>query len=282
MTPARAKARPAAWSAALPRQVLLAAIAVICLEPVLFVLMTSLKSPEEYAVNRAGWPDRPTLSNYVEALADLPTLRWALNSALVTGASVLISLVLAALAAYAITFGQFHGRSVLLGASVGLIMVPPVVLVLPVFVVMVNLGLINNLLSLVILYSCLLVPFSVFFLCNFFRTIPLELTEAGAIDGAGPIQTLWRIVLPLSRPAMLTLAVVNAIWAWNELLIALVFIQDEGRRTLMAGLSLLQGRYSTNQPLVLAVASLSMLPVALFYLFSQRSFVRGLTAGVGK
>ncbi|MEN3360037.1 MAG: raffinose/stachyose/melibiose transport system permease protein [Mycobacteriales bacterium] len=275
-------ARAAAWTAALPRQVLLAAIAVICLEPVVFVLMTSLKSPDEYAVNRAGWPARPTLANYVEALADLPTLRWALNSAVVTSGSVLMSLVLAAPAAYAITFGEFHGRSLLLGANVGLIMVPPVALVLPVFVVMVNLGLINNLLSLVILYSCLLVPFSVFFLCNFFRTIPPELAEAGAIDGAGPVQLLWRVVLPLSRPAMLTLAVVNAIWAWNELLIALVFIQNESRRTLMAGLSLLQGRYSTNQPLVLAVASLSMLPVALFYLFSQRSFVRGLTAGIGR
>jgi raffinose/stachyose/melibiose transport system permease protein len=275
-------ARAAAWTAALPRQALLAAIAVICLEPVVFVLLTSLKSPQEYAVNRAGWPSRPTLANYVRALSELPTLRWALNSALVTGASVLIALVLSALAAYAITFGQFHGRSLLLGASVGLIMVPPVVLVLPVFVLMVNLGLINNLLSLVILYSCLLVPFSVFFLCNFFRTIPPELIEAGTIDGAGPVQLLWQVVLPLSRPAILTLAVVNAIWAWNELLIALVFIQDEGRRTLMAGLSLLQGRYSTNQPLVLAVASLSMLPVALFYLFSQRSFVRGLTAGAGR
>jgi len=267
---------------AVPRQVFLMLVTLAALAPLTFMLLSSLKSPQDYQAHPLGLPTSPTLSNYTAALVDLPTLRWALNSLVVTVLSVMIAGVFGALAAYAIAFGRFRGRTLLLSANIGLIMVPPVVLLLPMFVVMVNLRLVNSLASVVLFYSCLLVPFSVFFLVNFFRTVPRELIEAGVVDGAGPLRTLWSIVLPLSRPALVTIAVVNAVWAWNELLVALVFLQDEGQRTLMAGLTLLQGRYVTNQPLVLAVATLSILPVALFYLLTQRSFVRGLTAGMSK
>lgn len=267
---------------AAPRQVLLTVVTLAALAPLTFMLLTSLKSPQDYAQHPLGLPTSPTFDNYVTALVDVPTVRWAVNSLAVTVLAVLVSSTLGALAAYAIVFGRFRGRSVVLSSAIGFIMVPPVVLLLPMFVVMVNLRLINNLGSVALFYSCLLVPFSLFFLVNFFRSVPRELVEASVVDGAGPLRTLWSVVLPLSRPALATIAVVNAVWAWNELLVALVFLQDESQRTLMAGLTLLQGRYVTNQPLVLAVAVLSILPVAVFYLLTQRSFVRGLTAGMGK
>ncbi len=265
-----------------PRQVLLFAITLTALAPLTFMLITSVKRPEDYAANPLGLPSSPTLSNYVTALVDVPTLRWALNSLVVTVVAVVISSSIAALAAYAIAFGRFRGRSVVLSSAIAFIMVPPVVLLLPMFVVMVSLHLVNRLWSVMLFYSCLLVPFALFFLVNFFRSVPRELIEASVVDGAGPLRTLWSVVLPISRPALATITVVNAVWAWNELLVALVFLQDESQRTLMAGLTLLQGRYVTNQPLVLAVAVLSILPVAVFYLLTQRSFVRGLTAGMGK
>jgi ABC-type glycerol-3-phosphate transport system permease component len=246
------------------------------------MLVTSLKTPRDYAQHPLGLPTSPTLSNYVTALSEVPTLRWALNSLVVTVVSVVISTSIAALAAYAVAFGRFRGRNVVMSSAIGFIMVPPVVLLLPMFVVMVNLHLINRLWSVMLFYSCLLVPFAMFFLVNFFRSVPRELIEASEVDGAGPLRTLRSVVLPISRPALATIAVVNAVWAWNELLVALVFLQSESQRTLMAGLTLLQGRYVTNQPLVLAVAVLSILPVAFFYLLTQRSFVRGLTAGMGK
>lgn len=267
---------------AVPRQVFLTLMTLAALAPLTFMLLTSLKTPEDYQQHPLGLPSSPTLDNYVRAIVDLPTLRWALNSGIVTVVAVLGSSAIGALAAYAITFGRFRGRSLLLSSSIGLIMVPPVVLLLPMFVVMVNLRLVNNLGSVILFYTCLLVPFSVFFLVNFFRSVPRELIEASVVDGAGPFRALWSVVLPLSRPALVTIGVVNAVWAWNELLVALVFLQDESQRTLMAGLTLFQGRYVTNQPLVLAVATLSILPVAAFYLLTQRSFVRGLTAGMGK
>jgi len=265
-----------------PRQVLLCAVTIAALAPLTFMLLTSLKRPEDYATHPLGLPTSPTLQNYVTALVDVPTLRWALNSLLVTVVAVVVSSTIAALAAYAIAFGRFRGRSVVMNSAIGFIMVPPVVVLLPMFVVMVNLHLVNRLPSVMLFYSCLLVPFAMFFLVNFFRSVPREVIEASVVDGAGPLRSLWSVVLPMSRPAIATVAVVNAVWAWNELLVALVFLQDESQRTLMAGLTLLQGRYVTNQPLVLAVAVLSILPVALFYLLTQRSFVRGLTAGMGK
>lgn len=264
------------------RQALLTAVTLAALAPLTFMLITSLKSPQDYAAHPLALPTSPTLSNYASALADIPTLRWAFNSLAVTIVAVAVSSTIAALAAYAVAFGRFRGRSVVVSSAIGFIMVPPVVLLLPMFVLMVNLHLINRLWSVMLFYSCLLVPFAMFFLVNFFRSVPRELIEASAMDGGGPLRTLWSVVLPLSRPALATIAVVNAVWAWNELLVALVFLQDESQRTLMTGLTLLQGRYVSNQPLILAVAVLSILPVALFYLLTQRSFVRGLTAGMGK
>ena len=264
------------------RQVLLGAATVVSLAPLTFMVLTSLKTSADYAANPAGLPTGISFDNYRRALVDLPTMRWMLNSLVVTVVAVAASTAIAALGAYAISFGRFRGRQALLGLNIGLIMVPPVVLLLPVFVVMVNLRLINTLPSVAVFYTCLLVPFAVFFLNSFFRTVPQEVIEAVSMDGAGPGRTLWSVVLPLARPALMTVCVVNAIWVWNELLISLVFLQAEEQRTLMGGLTLFQGRYATDQPLVLAVATLSILPVAAFYVLSQRSFVRGLTAGIGK
>ena len=163
-----------------------------------------------------------------------------------------------------------------------MMVIPPVALLLPMFVLMVDIGLINSLTSVIVFYSGLMVPFSVFFFVNFFRQFPRELVEAATVDGAGPFKTLRLVVLPISAVATFTLVIVNAIWVWNELLIALVFLQDENRRTLMAGLTLFQGRYATNQPLVLAGVLISILPVILVYLAGQRFFVRGMTAGIGR
>jgi ABC-type glycerol-3-phosphate transport system permease component len=204
------------------------------------------------------------------------------NSFFVTVSSVAVSTLIALLAAYAAVFGRFPGHRIFLSTSVALMVVPPVTLLVPMFVFMVDTGLVNHLQSVIIFYTGLLVPFAVFFLANFFRTVPQELIEAASVEGAGPFTVLRRIVMPLSGAAAFTLVVVQAIWVWNELLIALVFLQNDSARTLMAGLAQFQGRYATNEPLVLAGALVSIAPVVFLYLSGQRFFVRGLTAGIGK
>jgi ABC-type glycerol-3-phosphate transport system permease component len=263
-------------------QLVLVAMAVVSLYPVWFVVQTALKSNRGYTLSPTGLPTQPTLENLRRVLFDLPVPRWALNSVIVTFASVTATTLIAMLAAYAIVFSTMRGRDLLLNANLALMVIPPVALLVPMFVLMVDLGLINTLPAVIVFYCGLMLPFSVFFFVNFFRQFPRELIEAATIDAASPFTTLRLIVLPISATATFTLVIVNAIWAWNELLIALVFLQDENRRTLMAGLTLFQGRYATNQPLVLAGVLISILPVVLVYLAGQRFFVRGMTAGIGK
>jgi ABC-type glycerol-3-phosphate transport system permease component len=264
------------------RHAFLAIICLAALYPLWFIVSTALKSNAAYQLDPTGFPTHPTLGAFRSIVADQPLPRWMWNSLLVTVSSVAVSTLIALLAAYAVVFGRFRGHRVFLSTSVALMVVPPVTLLVPMFVFMVDSGWVNHLQSVIVFYTGLLVPFAVFFLTNFFRTVPQELIEAAAVEGAGPFMVLRRIVMPLSGAATFTLVIVQAIWVWNELLIALVFLQDESSRTLMAGLAQFQGRYATNQPLVLAGALVSIAPIVLLYLSGQRFFVRGLTAGIGK
>jgi ABC-type glycerol-3-phosphate transport system permease component len=169
-----------------------------------------------------------------------------------------------------------------LNLNIALIAIPPVALLVPMFVLMVRIGLINTLPSVMIFYVGLLVPFSVFFCVRFLQEVPRELVDAANVDGSPAWRTLVTIVLPLAAPAVVTLVIINSVAIWNELLIALVFLQSDSTRTLMAGLTTVQGRYSENEPLVMAGAVLSMLPMLVLYVAAQRFFVRGLTTGMGK
>ena len=266
----------------LSRHAFLILISLAALYPLYFIAATAIRSNAAYQLNPTGFPSHPTLASLRSMILHQPLPRWMWNSFLVTVSSVAVSTLIALLAAYAAVFGRFRGHRLFLSTSVALMVVPPVTLLVPMFVFMVDTGFVNHLQSVIIFYTGLLVPFAIFFMTGFFRTIPQELIEAAASEGAGPFTVFRRIVLPLSGAASFTLIVVQAIWVWNELLIALVFLQNESSRTLMAGLTQFQGRYVTNEPLVLAGALLSILPVVVLYLSGQRFFVRGLTAGIGK
>ncbi len=264
------------------RHAFLATISLAALYPLYFIVTTAIKTNTAYQLDPTGFPTHPSFSALRSIVEDQPLPRWLWNSFLVTLTSVAASTLIALFAAYAAVFGRFRGHRVFLSTSVALMVVPPVTLLVPMFVFMVDRGWVNHLQSVIVFYTGLLIPFAIFFLANFFRTVPVELIEAASVEGAGPFTVLRHVVLPLAGAATFTLVVVQAIWAWNELLIALVFLQSDYARTLNAGLAQFQGRYSTNQPLVLAGALISIAPVVLLYLSGQRFFVRGLTAGIGK
>jgi ABC-type glycerol-3-phosphate transport system permease component len=268
--------------AGLFKQALMLAIAIAAIYPVYYMLETSLKTREAWTADQFGLPLPPTLDNYATLLADGRIPVWFMNSVIVTTASVLGATVVATLAAFAIARLSFRGRTFLLRLLVALMVIPPAVLILPLFLGMQPLGLTNTYQGVVLIYSGMLVPFSVYMLSSFFRTLPAELFEAARIDGASTLRILRSIVVPLSGPGFITLIVVNAMWVWNELLIALVFLQDDQKRTLMAGLTTMRGRYAINEPLVMAGMFLGVLPILLLFLFGQRFFVRGLVAGAVK
>jgi len=274
--------RPRRLLAAIPKHALLLLFCVVTLVPVYFMVVNSFKSQAEYLTNPYGVPSDPTLGTLGDAFHGGDLLRWLGNSALFTVASVTLSTIVAALAAYPISLLRWRPGPWLLGILVALMVVPPIVLVIPLFKMMVDLGQLNSYHSVIIVYTGILLPFSTFLLASFFRTTPRDLLEAARLDGAGHLRTWWSLVLPLALPALVTVAIVQALWVWNEVLIAVLFLQSEQLRTLMVGLTLFQSRYDLNVPLVMAGMVWATIPMLFLYLVGQRFFIRGLTAGAVK
>jgi ABC-type glycerol-3-phosphate transport system permease component len=251
------------------------------LAPVYVMLSAALKTQSGFLDHPWGLPLHPTLHGFRTALADqFP--RWFANSAMLTTSSVAATLALAALAGWGFTRWDFRGRDTLLGVLVSLMVVPPVVLLVPLFVFGVKLGWISTFRLVILIYVGLMLPFSVYMLANFFRTIPRSLIEAAVCDGASSWNVFRRIVLPLSAAPLVTLAIVNMLWVWNELLIALVFLQDDSKKTLMVGITGFQSRYSLDVPVIMSGLTLATLPIVTLYVFGQRYFVRGLVSGAVK
>lgn len=264
------------------KQGVLLLAAFLALVPTLFMIVTALKSDEEYAVDKLGLPGAPVVENFRAVLIDSPFLIWMMNSGLLVAGAVLLSTFVSCLAAYAIACMEFRGRETLLALSTSLMAVPPVVMIVPLFVLYTRLGLISTYPGTIIIYAGLITPFSVYLLTTFFRTVPKELFESARIDGAGHVLILRKIVLPLSLPAILTLVVVNSLYVWNDLLIAIIFLQDDAKRTLMAGISVFQGRYNNQVPLTMAGMVIASAPMLILYIVFQKHFIRGLMAGAIK
>lgn len=264
------------------RQAILLFGVFLALAPAAYMLNTAFKTREEYVFDKIGLPDQVVLTNFSEALVQNPFLLWMRNSAILAVGAVLLSTVIAALAAFAIARMQFRGRELLLSISTSLMVIPPVVMIVPLFVLYTRIGLMSTFHGTILIYAGLITPFSVYLLVSFFRTLPTEILEAALIDGASPLGVLWRVVVPLSGPPLVTLFVVNALYVWNDLLIALIFLQSDESRTLMAGLSVFQGRYNNQIPLTMAGMVMASLPMLILYILFQRYFIRGLTAGALK
>jgi len=252
------------------------------LTPLYFLVVTSLKSKTDYLFNTWGLPLHPTLSNFSAALADGRLLAWIWNSVVVTVVSVAVCTLISALAAYAFAQMRFPGRDLLLNIFIAMIVIPPVIMIIPLFILMVNVNLVNTYWSAILIYVGLMIPFSIYLLTNFFRTVPHEILDAGYIDGCSRLRVFVSIILPLSLPALVTLIIVNTLYVWNELLIALTFLQDDSVRTLMAGLTEFKGRFFLNQPFIMTGALIATIPMIVVYVVGQRFFVRGLVAGAVK
>jgi ABC-type glycerol-3-phosphate transport system permease component len=276
-------ARPiGSWIATLLRQLFLIGGSLLAIYPVYYMVVTAFKTRDGWLHNQFGLPIPFTWANFAQALDQGRLLVWFRNSVVVTIAAILLSTAVSALAAYAIARMRFRGRQTYLNSMIALMVVPPAVLILPLFVLMVQIKLINTLQGLILIYVGLLIPFSIYLLVSFFSGLPSELFDAAAIDGCSNFGILWRIVTPLSGPAFVTLVVVNALWVWNELLVALVFMQSEELKTLMPGLTLFKGHFTLNEPLIMAGTLIATLPMVILYLAGQRFFIEGLVAGAVK
>jgi ABC-type glycerol-3-phosphate transport system permease component len=254
----------------------------LALAPILFMIMTAFKSRDDYVQDRVGLPSHPTFHNVTTVLNDPNLATWFLNSVLITVGSVALCSVAGVLAAYPMARCTGWWPRGLLPGLILLLAIPPVVLVVPLFIMMVNLNLLDSRIGVILTYAGLLTPLSTYLMVGFIRGIPAALDEAAAIDGAGRARVLVYVLLPLMRPALVTLAVVSAVYVWNEFLIALLFLQSQESQTIMVGIASLRGRIDINEPLLMAWSLIASLPVVLAYILGQRYFVRGLVAGALK
>jgi ABC-type glycerol-3-phosphate transport system permease component len=264
------------------RQAFLLASALVVLYPIYFMVSTAFKGRDDYLNSALSFPWPLEWGNFSQATGGGSFGRWFVNSTIFAlGSTVLVTLV-AALGAFAIARMRFRGRSVLSTVSTALMIVPPVVMLIPLFIFFTNLSLIGTYPGAILIYAGLTLPFSAYMLTTFFRAVPRELFESAALDGASHLRILWTIVLPLSAPALVTLVVVNALWVWNDLLIALVFLPSDELKTLMVGVTVFRSRFNLDVPITMAGLLLAALPMLFVYLFGQRFFIRGLTAGAVK
>ena len=252
------------------------------LVPLYFMVSTSFKTEVQYADNQLAFPLEATLDNYRAIFGNPMFLTWIRNSFVLTIFSVAIGLTVSALAAYALACLDFRGRQPLFIAVAALLGAPAIAILIPLFRVMVTTHLINTLQGAVIVYAGLMTPYTTYFLTGFFRRLPISLFEAARLDGCGNLQIFRRIALPLSKPGLITMAIVNILWVWNELLIAIVFLQRNDKRTLMAGLTLFQGEFSSNVPAIMAGLAIAVVPMFVLYLTGLRYFLSGLTGGSEK
>jgi arabinogalactan oligomer/maltooligosaccharide transport system permease protein len=263
----------------------LVVVTAVTLYPVALVLKKAFEPGRHFATSPSPVPEHASLENFSTLLSaqgsgdELLFLRYAFNSAVVALATTLVGVALSCTAAYALSRHRFRGRETSLSSFLVVQMFPATLLIMPLYVVLNELGLLNSLLGLVLVYATTAIPFCVWTLKGYFDTLPRELEEAARIDGASSWGVFFRVVLPLAKPGIAVTALFSFMTAWNEFILASTFMTDEASYTLPVLLQSQIGEYSADWGLFAAGAVLTSLPVmALFYVL-QRFLVGGLTAG---
>lgn len=256
---------------------------IVIVAPFYYVVTSSFKAPQEIIARAPTLiPQSFTLQHYEKLFrsSDFPT--YLVNSLLVAIATMAICVVLSTLAAYGLYRMRLPGGKFLFRVILVTYAFPGVLLLIPLYGMLSQLGLIDRLAALVIVNVTFTAPFAVWMLQAFFTTIPLELEEAAALDGANRLQTLLRVVLPLAAPGVASVAIFAFISSWTEYMFASVLILSEAQRTVPVGLAGIIGQYQVDWGLLLAGATVTMLPVLILFSFVGRNFIEGLTAGAVK
>ena len=257
--------------------------AVFAIFPLLWTLITSLKTEQDIISRRLTLiPDPPTFRNYVAiwTQSNLPDLM--VNSAITTFYTVVMCVVAGTLAAYSLSRMRFRGRVTVLLLLLVLRMFPVVLMLIPLFIILRDVGLLDSRFGLALAYSAFLLPIYVWMMKGFFDAVPIELEEAARIDGCTRLGAMVRVILPLVQGGMWACAVFTGIGAWNEYLFALMLTTSSGSRTWPVGLQLMVGEFQLPWGTLAAGGMLSIVPVLVVFAIVQRSMVRGLAAGAVK
>jgi ABC-type glycerol-3-phosphate transport system permease component len=276
MATAGRKEKRALWVIAIP----MAILAFSCVYPMFFAINNALKTNKGYILDRFGLATDATFANFAQAWTRSHLSEYFWNSVIVTIGAVALLLLVSSLAGFALAILRFPFRRLIFVVILASLMIPVQVVLVPFYRTIIALGLLNTHAGLIISYTAFFLPFSVYLMTAFYSGLPRELVEAARIDGAKLLQVWWHVMLPMGKPALITLGILNTLYCWNDVLISLLVLQD--RRTLMVGIAALRGEYTTNVPLLSAGIVLAAAPIVLIYIVFQRQIVSGIAVGAVK
>lgn len=274
--------RPRRGPVSLIGDVTLTIAIVLIVAPFAYTVVTSLRPASDVVKDPLGWPTSLTITNITNAYSKMNYTQGLLSSTIVLAGALIITIVVGSLAAYPLaritrSWTTWVYRLFIAGSTV-----PIFVLIAPLYLLLRDVGLLNSYLGVILTYTAINLPVAIFFYTSFFRQIPIELEEAAAIDGSGPVRTFFVVLFPLLRPITATLATFLTLSVWNDLLVPLVFVQDPSLKTVMVNAYSLVGSYTLDPSLLFPAALLGVAPLLIVFAFLQRYIVSGLTMGAVK
>ena len=256
--------------------------AFIMIYPLFVMAISSFKTNAEIFTSPFALPHSFSLANAQKVWTETNFLRYLANSIGVTGASIVLIVIFATMAAYAIARYEFRGNALMLMFFLSGMTVPLKLAIIPLFIQLDTLHLIDSYAGLVLVYVAMGIPSAVFIMTGFLRSLPRELEEAPRIDGASELQVMLLVMLPLARPAMVIVAIQNAVPIWNDFFFPLILITSDNLKTLPQGLTVFMGEFTTNWGVLFTGLSLAALPITLVYIAMSRHFIAGITQGAVK
>ena len=251
--------------------------------PVLWMIITAVKNDLEiYQMNGSILPLEVTLTSFVRIWRDYDFALYFRNSLLVTAAAVLVSLIASALTGYGTTRFDFNGKGMFLSFILMTQMFPSIMLLVPFYKILSIYGLNNSLVGLCVVYISFTIPFCSWMMVGYYRTIPVEIDESAAIDGASSLQIFFRITLPLVRPGLVSSAIYAFITCWNEYMFAAILIMNDKMKTAAVAIAEMNGYYRIAWNDMMAASLVASIPLVIAFIFMQKSFISGLTAGAVK
>jgi len=254
----------------------------VVVTPFVTMAFDSLKNNTEFYANVWSYPADPKFENYRYAWFDVGVLRFMANSVIVAGGSMLLTVALSSLAAFAFVRFSFRGKRALFLLFVTMLIVPIPAMIIPLYVILGKLHLLDTYAALIFPYTAGFIPLSIFILRASFLSFPGELIDAAVIDGCNLFKAFLYVLVPVMKPALATVAVLSFITAWNEFFLALVFVRSPGVTTLPLGLQAFFYQYAVNWPPLFAALTTSVVPMVVVYVLMQRQVIAGLTAGAVK
>ncbi|GHA25187.1 sugar ABC transporter permease [Devosia pacifica] len=253
-------------------------ISLLMMLPLAWLVRSSMMEMGQIFIFPPEWIPQPfRLQNYPEALTVIPFFQYFINSLLILIPTVVGTLVSCSLAAYGFARLRWPGRDAIFGILMTTLMLPYIITLLPTFLLWAQLGFIDTYVPLIVPHWLGFQVFFIFLLRQFFKNLPMELDEAAEIDGANPLQVFWFVILPISRPALLVVAILSGLNAWNDFLDPLVYINSSDKYTLALGLSQFTGLYTSQWNLLMAASTVIIVPVLIVFFLTQRYFIEGVT-----